>query len=331
MAILLFRIWYRYRGQQVIVYALTWKLARMARRVARRLGWKLVVFAHGTEITRSFSWHKRRSMLAVFRNADLCLGVSRYTADVLIDAGIDSRHVRVLNNSVDTAMYYPVTKNDEIQAVHALRKEFDSENRVLILTLARVIQRKGQDTVIEALALLRRSNRLPPEGVRYLIAGKGTNNEIRRLQGLAKRLGVQDLVYFSGRVPADAMRAFYNACDLYIMNSRRLREGEDEDVEGFGITFLEAGACGKAVIGGRSGGVPDAVADGSTGFLVDPENIEELANCIARLILDRQLREKMGAESLRRARDEFNSNAIGRRLLEIISTISDDRTSVSRT
>jgi phosphatidylinositol alpha-1,6-mannosyltransferase len=314
----------------VIVYALTWKLARIARLVARRLGWKLVVFAHGTEITRSFPWHKRRSLLAVFRSADLCLGVSRYTADVLIKAGIDSRHVRVLNNSVDIDMYYPVTKDDELQAVRALRKEFDSENRVLILTLARVIQRKGQDTVIEALAQLHKSNRLPPEGVRYVIAGKGTNNEIRRLQDLATRLGVQDFVYFSGRVPADAMRTFYNACDLYVMNSRRLREGEDEDVEGFGITFLEAGACGKPVIGGRSGGVPDAVADGTTGFLVDPENIEELASCIARLILDTQLREKMGAEGLRRARDEFNSFTIGKRLLEIIGTLPDECTSVSR-
>jgi phosphatidylinositol alpha-1,6-mannosyltransferase len=329
MARLLWRIWRTYRGHTVILYALTWKLARIARLVARRLGWKLVVFAHGTEITRSFPPRKRRSLMAIFRSADLCLGVSRYTADILVQMGIDAHRVRVLNNGVDTDMYYPVSRTEELREVHALRKELGAEDRVLILTLARVIRRKGQDSIIEALALLIASNRIPPDGVRYVIAGRGANDEIQRLRDLASRLGVQDLVVFYGRVPADAMRTVYNACDLYVMNSRRLREGNDEDIEGFGITFLEAGACGKPVIGGRSGGVPDAIADGTGGFLVDPENVEELADRIARLVLDPHLRERMGAENLRRAHDEFNIFAIGNRLTELVSALPDGDAPIS--
>jgi phosphatidylinositol alpha-1,6-mannosyltransferase len=309
----------------VIIYALTWKLARVARLVAKRLGWTLVVFAHGTEVTRSLPPRKRRSLMAVFRSADLCLAVSRYTADILVGAGIDAHRVRVLNNGVDTTTYYPVSQAEELHTVRALRKELGAEDRILILTLARVIKRKGQDSVIEALARLRTQDRMPPEGVRYVIAGTGPSEEVQRLRELASRLGVQDLIVFHGHVPAEAMRTFYNACDLYVMNSRRLRDGEDEDIEGFGITFLEAGACGKPVIGGRSGGVPDAVADGYSGFLVDPENIEELADRLARLVLDRQLRERMGAEGLRRAREGFDIHAIGSRLAELVSALPDGR------
>lgn len=75
--------------------------------------------------------------------------------------------------------------------------------------------------------------------------------------------------------------------------------------------------------------MPDAVADGTSGFLVDPENVEELADRIARLVLDRHMREQMGAEGLRRARDEFNTYAIGKRLMELVSTLPDARTPLS--
>lgn len=325
LARLLWRIWRTYRGHPVVVYALTWKLARVLRLVARRLGWTLVVFAHGTEITRSLPAFKRRSLVAVFQRADLCLAVSRYTADVLLRAGIDPRQVQVLNNSVDTEAYYPVTNPEERARVSALRKELGAEGRVLILTLARVIRRKGQDSVIEALAHLRAQGRMPPEGVRYVIAGTGPSDEIERLQKLAATLGVDDLIIFYGYVPSEAMRTFYNACDVYVMNSRRLRDGGDEDVEGFGITFLEAGACGKPVIGGRSGGVPDAVAEGISGFLVDPENIQELADRLACLIANPQLRAQMGREGLRRSRDVFSIRAVGKRLADMMALLPDRR------
>jgi phosphatidylinositol alpha-1,6-mannosyltransferase len=316
MATLLWRIRKTCGGRPVILYALTWKLARVARFVVRPLGWKLLVFAHGLEVTRQRSRGKRRAMMGVFHGADLCLGVSRYTADLLVGAGVSSDRVRVLNNGVDPGMFYPLTHAPDLARVRALRHRLGCDKGVMVLTLARVIERKGQDSVIRALARLaeRRPQDTPP--LRYVIAGRGPTEEVRRLKDLADRLGVKELVVFWGYVDPEQMLVFYNACDIYVMNSRIV--GPDQDVEGFGITFLEAGACGKPVIGGRSGGVVDAIDDGRSGFLVDPEDPDALANRLEILVSNPELRARMGAEGLRRARNEFSIVVAKDRLLEMI-------------
>ena len=321
MAGLLWRIRNTHRGRPVILYALTWKLARVARFVAPRLGWTLLVFAHGLEVTRQRTRGKRRAMLGVFRDADLCLGVSRYTADLLVQAGVSRDRVRVLNNGVDTRMFHPLTDAADLERVRALRHRLGCEHAIMVLTLARVIERKGQDSVIRALARLRDRRTQDALPLRYVIAGRGPEAEVRRLKDLAQRLGVDEQVVFWGYVEPAQMRVFYNACDIYVMNSRIV--GPDQDVEGFGITFLEAGACGKPVIGGRSGGVVDAVKDGRSGFLVDPEDPEALANRLESLASDPALRARMGAEGLRRAREEFGIAAARDSLLEMVRELPD--------
>jgi glycosyltransferase involved in cell wall biosynthesis len=94
-----------------------------------------------------------------------------------------------------------------------------------------------------------------------------------------------------------------------------------EDVEGFGITFLEAAACAKPVIGGRSGGVPDAIADGEAGFLVDPEDPRPLADRLERLIADPVLRRHMGEAGLARARARSNIKAVKDRLIGLLKAL----------
>ncbi len=320
MALLLWRISRRYRGRPIVLYALTWKLARIARFFCARRGWRLVVFAHGLEVTKQLTGNANPSMARVFQAADLCLGVSRYTAEVLTAIGVPEHKVRVLNNSVDTAEFYPCTDPAESDAVRSLRARIIDDG-VIILTLARVIQRKGQDSVIQALSRLRQ--RLPADAphVRYVVAGRGPEAELMRLKALAQQLGVSDQVIFWGYVPAEQMRAFYNACDIYVMNSRII--DRNQDVEGFGITFLEASACGKPVIGGRSGGIPDAVADGVSGYLVDPEDIDTLTEQLYQLITDPELRRTLGANGLRRVQLEFTVPAIGAQLLALIENLPD--------
>jgi phosphatidylinositol alpha-1,6-mannosyltransferase len=318
MAALLVRLWRRYRGRQVILYALTWKLARIAHLVTRRLGWRLVVFVHGLEVTRWGSGPKHGAMLAAFRAADLCLGVSRFSADLLIDAGVPRERVQVLNNGVDIAHFYPVTSGEELARVRDLRRRLGGEDQVLILTLARVIERKGQDMVIRALAELTAPRPEIARRARYVIAGRGPEGEVVRLKRLAEELGVAEAVVFWGFVAPEEMRVLYNACDIYVMASRVVA---GEDVEGFGITFLEAAACAKPVIGGRSGGVPDAIADGETGFLVDPEDPRSLAERLERLIADPALRRHMGEAGLARARARFGIQAVKDRLLGLLEAL----------
>jgi phosphatidylinositol alpha-1,6-mannosyltransferase len=316
LARLLWQLWRKNRDREVVIYALTWKLARVASFIAKRLGWRLVVFAHGTEATRELSATKRRSMMHVFQRADLCLAVSGYTADFLTGAGVAANKVHVLHNAVDTHAYYPVSRAQDLEAVRTLRHKLGCDEALMVLTLARVIERKGQDSVIEALGRLIQQKRIRAHQVRYVVAGRGPDTELQRLRTLTERLGLNEVVLFWGYVAADDMLTFYNACDVYVMNSRAV--GQGKDIEGFGITLIEAGACGKPVIGGRSGGVVDAVSDGRSGFLVDPTNIDELADRLAQLLNDEPLRAAMGAEGLRRAREELNIYAAGERLVGLL-------------
>ncbi len=155
----------------------------------------------------------------------------------------------------------------------------------VLLTFCRLVARKGVDMVIKALPEVIHT---VPNMV-YIVAGDGP--ELPRLQELAKELGCDDHVRFEGRFSEEELVHYCSAADVFIMTSRIT---PDFSVEGFGITFLEAGLYELPVIGGRSGGIPDAVQDGVTGLLIDPENPREIAQAIIRLIKDPSLRRKLG-------------------------------------
>jgi len=124
-----------------------------------------------------------------------------------------------------------------------------------------------------------------------------------RRKRLAGELGVSDCVRFLGRIEANDLPGLYAACDVFAMPAR-LRDS-DNDVEGFGIVYVEASACERAVVGGRSGGVEDAILDGKTGLLVDPLSVEEIAAAIERLYRDPELRARLGTAGRRRAMSEL--------------------------
>ena len=167
----------------------------------------------------------------------------------------------------------------------AIRSRLGIGSSPLLLTVARLMRRKGHDRVIEAMPCILKSY---PDA-RYVIAGTGS--EATRLQRLANELGVGHAVIFLGRVPDDEILALYQAADVFVHPNRELPSG---DVEGFGIVFLEANACGVPVIGGNSGGTPDAIQHGVTGYLVDPNDVDEIADRILTLLGDPALRTRMG-------------------------------------
>jgi phosphatidylinositol alpha-1,6-mannosyltransferase len=107
------------------------------------------------------------------------------------------------------------------------------------------------------------------------------------------------------------MAAHYSLADAFCLPSL----ASDKDVEGFGIVYLEAGACEVPVVGGRAGGVPDAVADGETGFLIDPRSREELANALIALLSDRARGKAMGRRARERVLREFTWEACADRML----------------
>lgn len=195
--------------------------------------------------------------------------------------------------------FYPVNKNYARKLLH-----LDPEENV-ILQLGRITPRKGIDNVISALAQLNRKN-VP---TRLLIVGgewnKSSSPELKRLEMLANHEEVDLLVDFVGRIDRELLKYYYSAADIFITTPW---------YEPFGITPLEAMACGTPVIGSNVGGVKYLVVDGKTGFLVPSKDPNALAQKIEELLSDKQLMFDMGAEAIKRVNSEFTCTHVSNKI-----------------
>jgi len=194
---------------------------------------------------------------------------------------------------VNTEEMFPVD-----QRLARMRLKLPQEDFVL-LQLGRMVQRKGVDNVIEALTKLKYTGartRLIIVGGEEEVCGLGYNPEIARLKQLAKDLGVQHAVTFAGRKGREELKYFYAAADIFITTPW---------YEPFGITPLEAMACGTPVIGADVGGIKYSVLDGKTGLLVPPKDPRALAEKINELLLRRPVLEEMGRNGIKRVQALF--------------------------
>lgn len=265
-------------------FATHWAPAFALQRAASLSRRPLPVFAaiHGKELLhRPFSRFALaqaaydRVRARSIRGAAGFFPVSRRSAQLLREHGVSSERITVVPNGVDAQRYRP-------EAVPLLRAELGAGGP-LLLTVARLVRRKGIDTVLHSLpAVLARQPR-----ARYVVVGEGPDKE--RLERLAYELGVARRVRFvePGR---RELVDYYNACDLFVMPAR----DEPRDVEGFGLVFLEAGACGKPVIAARAGGVMDAVVPDVTGLLVAQDDALELSQAVLALLGDRERAARLG-------------------------------------
>jgi phosphatidylinositol alpha-1,6-mannosyltransferase len=198
------------------------------------------------------------------------------------------------------------------ERVAQLVAEHDLEGKKVILTLARLVDRKGQDTIIKAMPKVLEK---VPNAV-YLVAGKGHCGPA--LVALARELGVGDRVKFLGFVPHEDKEAYFRLCDVQVMVSKVLRE--IGSVEGFGITYLEAAAQERPSIGGTGSGSEDAIVDGVTGYLVDPLDVDAVADRIIRVLSDDALRDRLGQAGRERVAADF----LWRGIIEQMKAIADD-------
>jgi phosphatidylinositol alpha-1,6-mannosyltransferase len=248
----------------------------------------VVYYVHGEELMMPIGSHLyRREVHQVLRQADGFIVVSSFTRQQLAARGAPESKIYLVANGVDLERFTPGDKDEALLAAHGLR------GRRVLLTVARVEERKGHDIVIAALPRI--LARVPD--VAYLIVGEGTR--VETLKNAVRDSGLQQTVVFTGPVPGERLADYYRSCDVFIMPNRTLANG---DTEGFGLVFLEAAACARPVIGGNAGGVPDAVLNGTTGILVDGTSVEEVADAAIRLLADRTLALRMGTAGLAYAR-----------------------------
>lgn len=226
---------------------------------------------------------------------------SHYTADCLTRISDWPGRVVVTGCGIEpAAMPAPLERRDARQRLQL------PQDVPVLLSLCRLIPRKGIDMTLRALPLLR--NRWPD--LVYLIAGRGSDEP--RLRELARQEGCEDNVRFAGAFEADRLAEYYCASDVFVMPTR-LEAGRS--VEGFGIVYTEAGFYGVPVVASAVGGVVDAVTDGENGLFVDPLSPESIADGIGRVFEDEGLRRTLGAGGHRRATQTDTWQAVADRVL----------------
>jgi phosphatidylinositol alpha-1,6-mannosyltransferase len=289
-AVLLFYL-VRFRPEVVCIAGLPrlYWLLPLVRAVSRA---RVVFYIHGEEVSvpasegRIARWFTRRARAALKR-ADVVVTVSRWTQQRVLAAGVAPEKVKVVYNGLDHSRFFPGPADD------ALREKHNLVGRRTVLTVARLDVRKGHETVLRALpAVLAQVPNLV-----YLIVGDGPQRA--HLKGLVAELGLSAHVVFVPSATDAEIPAYYHTCDLFVQPNRHMPDGDDE---GFGLVFLEAGACRKPVVGGRSGGVPEAVVDGETGILVDGASVPETARAIIRVLMDPELATRLAANGQEHAR-----------------------------
>jgi len=250
-----------------------------------------VALTHGAELwmarTPALGWAQRRGLGSVRR----ITAVSAYTAERIRRAIGDEPPVTVLYPGVDTATFAPTVD------ASAARVRYGLGDRPVVVCVSRLVPRKGQDVLIRALADVRR--RVPDATL--LLAGEGPSRSA--LQVLASAQAPPASVVFAGEVPSEDLPGVYAAGDVFAMPCRSRYGGLE--VEGLGIVFLEAAACGKPVVAGRSGGASEAVCDGETGLVVEGTEPKAVALAVSRLLGDPAEAARMGAAGRARIEAQF--------------------------
>lgn len=283
-----------------------------------RVGTKYGVFVHGGDLLKELhaihhSRFARKTAKALFGSADAVVANSQWTREqaqkVLRELGLDplAEHVRLVPLGTDPEQFRPGIDT------RAVRTRYRLNGDPWVLTVARLENYKGVDTALKAVAQCRRDGL----EVNYLIVGTGKRR--KTFQKLAEELGIADHVRFVGNVPDAELPALFNASVAYIGVSRR---DDGARVEGFGIALAEASASGLPVIAGQSGGLAEAVHDGETGFVVNPDDPAAVAAALQRLLADQLLARRLGQGGRKAIETYYNWDRVIRDLRDIESQVS---------
>jgi phosphatidylinositol alpha-1,6-mannosyltransferase len=257
-------------------------LGLLAGGLRRRAGiTRAVAQTHGHEVGWAALPGARAALRRIGRGVDVVTYLGEYTRSRLDRALHGLTDLQRLAPGVDVGAYHPEVDGAQVRARHGLT------GRPVVVCVSRLVPRKGQDALIRALPAIRR--RVPDAAL--LVVGGGPYRAT--LQRLARDAGVAEHVVFTGSVPWAELPAHYAAGDVYAMPCRTRNRGLD--VEGLGIVYLEASATGLPVVAGDSGGAPDAVREGETGYVVSGRDAGQLADRVATLLADPELARRMGA------------------------------------
>ncbi len=276
--------------------------------VSKRRHTPFAVFSFGLDLLYPQTTKYKYIFNYILRSANMVFADSTAAKEILLGLGVSPQRIRLIHPSIDPN---PQPVNEKL--IRTIKERYNLADKKCILTVGRLIERKGHDTVLQALPSIIKA---VPQA-HYLIVGRGPNEPL--LKRLVHKLHLNKHVTFIGFAPEEELAAYYSICDVFVMVSREIRE--KGEIEGFGIVYLEANLMGKPVVAGHSGGVPDAVLHEKTGLLVNPVNIQDIATAIIRLLENKNLAQCLGETGRLRAITEFSSKTSAQKVLSILSNI----------
>ncbi len=273
-------------------------------------GRPLVITMHGRDIranpnigsTVPTLWYVKPFLQFAFRQADRLITVSRRYGDYAVRAGAPAQKLHVICNGINQNRFFvseaPVAELRQRYRVAAEAK--------MLLLVGGLDFHKGFDVFIRAMPRILEAE---PEA-KAVIVGDGP--EQGRLTALRNELGISDRIIFAGHVPNSQLAAYNNACDLFVMPSRE---------ESFGVAAVEAMACGKPVVGTTAGGLSETIEDGQTGLLVPPDNVDQLAQTITRVLRDKTLSARLGQNGRRKVEIDYNWINVARQTVALYEDV----------
>ncbi|MFO7945801.1 MAG: glycosyltransferase family 4 protein [Armatimonadota bacterium] len=256
---------------------------------------------HGLNLVK---WGMQKWVLGA---CDLCAVCSNYAADMMESMGVRRQKIHCISGGVDTDMFSP-----DPQGAQQLRGMLALDNEPVCVSVARLVPHKGHRYVLEAVSAVR--SEIPD--LKYVIVGEGNYRDC--LQQQVSALDLNESVIFTGRVDYDRLPAYYTVADVAVMPSYDI---PGEPTEGFGLSYLEANACGTPVIGAMTGGVPEVIDHDISGLLVPQKDTEALTRALLRLLGDRDYAQKLGQQGMERVHREFTWDLVARRLVTAVKSL----------
>lgn len=276
------------------------------------------IFTHGTEIVslKILNRQKQKIFKKILAEAEKIIVTTGFMNHYLrSEFQISPQKIVKIPPGVDDKFFRPMDKKEI--ANFSLRRigrelKLTTPKTKLLLTCGRLVARKNHISVIRALPKI--IKQVP--NVLYLIAGQGPEEENLRQE--VKKLNLENYVKFLGEVKQEDLPSLYNLADIFIMPAKDIPQ--KGDIEGFGIVFLEAAACGVPCIAGNSGGQKEAIQDGKTGFLVNPQDISEIAKAILKILKNPDLGKKLGKAGRIWVKENFNWKNQAEKLKKLLNT-----------
>lgn len=289
----------KHTSPEDIIICDTWHPAGI---IALLSGRRFYILAHGAEFLPGSTFLRNRIIpkyrQIVLKKAAGIIANSHYTAN-LVDSLVKGLHTHAVPLAIDSDTFFPT-------------KEKNTADSILrICSISRLEKFKGHDFILSVIAKLPQHYR---DRIRFEIGGKGPYKP--ELEKFVHDNGLEDSVSFLGYLPEESMNDFYSGNDLFILCTRE--EQDRCNVEGFGLVFIEAQACGTAVIGTNAGGIPDAIHDGYGGWLIDQDSQEQLLSLLCKLIDNKADAHAEGAIARRRVQEECSQKQYVDSILKII-------------